>query len=225
MAMEGGKRYAACLFDMDGTLISSIVAAERVWGEWAKSKGLNVESFLPTIHGARSVDTIAKLNLPGIDPVAEAQGITESEIVTLDGIAEIPGATAFLKALPAGKWAVVTSAPRALAEARLKAAGIALPAVLIAAEDVQRGKPDPEGYRLAALSLNVDIADCLVFEDAEVGIRAAEAAGADVVVVTATHSHPQTYAHSFIAAYDELAVSVDAAGLRVERVGAILPTS
>ena len=67
--------------------------------------------------------------------------------------------------------AVVTSAPRELAVVRMRAASVPVPEVLVAAEDVERGKPDPQGYRLAADRLGVPIADCVVFEDAEAGLR------------------------------------------------------
>jgi len=77
-------RYRAFLFDMDGTVINSIAAAERIWGTWAQRQGLDVAAFLPTIHGARSVDTIAQLRLPGVDAQRESQGITDAEIVDVE---------------------------------------------------------------------------------------------------------------------------------------------
>ena len=80
-------------------------------------------------------------------------------------------------------WAVVTSGTTALAGARLDAAGIARPAeVLITADLVTRGKPDPEGYRMAVHRLAVDAAQAVVFEDALAGIRAARGAGIGTVV-------------------------------------------
>jgi len=133
------RRYRAFLFDMDGTILNSIAAAERIWARWAAGHGLDVEAFLPTIHGARSVDTVAKLGLPGIDPVTEAAAITQAEIDDVEGVVEIDSAAAFLQALPRDRWAVVTSAPLALAKRRLQAAGIPLPPVMITAEDVTRG--------------------------------------------------------------------------------------
>lgn len=182
---------AALLFDMDGTVLSSIRAAERVWATWGQSHGLDVQAFLPTIHGVRAVDTLRRLALPGIRPEAEAERITQAEIDDVEGIEEIVGAAEFLSSLPTDRWAIVTSAPRALAVRRIGAAGLPLPSVLIAAEDVGRGKPAPDCFLLAAKRLGANPRECLVFEDAPAGISAAEAAGAAIVVVTATHTHSE----------------------------------
>ena len=182
------SRFAAMLFDMDGTLINSIAAAENVWAIWARSHGIDVKTFLPTIHGRRAIDTIASLNLPDLDAATEAAYITQAEIAEVKGVKEIPGAAAFLSQIPPSKWAVVTSAPLQLALTRLKAAGLPIPNVLISAEDVEQGKPQPDCYLLAAKRLGIEISDCLIFEDAEIGIAAAKASGGTLVVVTATHT-------------------------------------
>ncbi|AMO99163.1 HAD hydrolase, IA, variant 1 family protein [Collimonas arenae] len=205
-------RYAALLFDMDGTILNSIAAAERIWSAWATRHGLDVAAFLPTIHGARAVDTISRLALPGVDPEIEAQGITDAEIEDVEGIVEVPGAENFLKSLPVANWAVVTSAPKALALQRMKAAGIPVPAVLVTSEDVAAGKPNPDCYLLAAKRLEVDIADCLIFEDAAVGIAAGEAAGAPVLVVTSTHLHPMETAHATIRSYEGIVAKAGEGG-------------
>jgi sugar-phosphatase len=205
-------RYSGFLFDMDGTLINSIAAAERIWSAWANAHGLDVETFLPTIHGARAIDTIARLGLPGIDPEIEACAITEAEIFDLAGIVEVSGAAALLKTLPANKWAIVTSAPKELAIRRLQAAGIPLPLVFVTSEDVSDGKPNPDCYLLAAQQLGINAADCLVFEDAPIGIRAGEASGAQVMVVSATHVHPMQTPHASIDDYCGTVVRVDEQG-------------
>lgn len=207
------NRYRAFLFDMDGTLLSSIAAAERVWAIWAERHGLDVAAFLKTIHGARAIDTITRQALPGVDAQAEAQWITEAELADVEGVVAIAGAVEFLNALPGDQWALVTSAPKALALRRMQAAGINPPAVLVTAEDVASGKPDPACYVLGAQRLGVPVQDCLVFEDANVGIRAGEAAGADVLVVTSTHLAPMATEHPSIDGYERLQVQRDEAGM------------
>lgn len=206
------RAFGAFLFDMDGTVLNSIAAAERVWAAWAERHGVDVESLLPTIHGARAIDTIRRLNLPGVDAEAQAAFIAQAEIDDVEGIVQIPGAAAFLEALPSERWAMVTSAPRDLALRRMAAAGISEPAVMITAEDVAAGKPDPAGYRLAAKRLGLEVGDCLIFEDATVGIQAAEAAGAALMIITTTHQHPLETRHATIDSYEPLSVVVDSQG-------------
>ncbi|TGQ74868.1 MAG: HAD family hydrolase [Mesorhizobium sp.] len=210
--MHAGKKFAAFLFDMDGTIINSIACAERVWSDWARRHGLDVAAFLPTIHGVRAIETIGNLALPDVDPAHEADLLLKAEAADLDGIVQIAGAVSFLSALPPGRWAIVTSAPRSLALARMKVAGIPVPEVLIAAEDVSRGKPAPDCFQLGASRLGVDARDCLVFEDAPAGIAAAEAAGASVMVIDATHQHALTTTHAAISAYNTIGITVDEHG-------------
>jgi len=184
------RAFVAFLFDMDGTILTSIEAAERVWGRWAEGQGLDVAAFLPTIHGKRTEETIRGLDLPGVDPVAEAARITVAEIEDVVGVEAIRGVADFLASLPLERWAIVTSAPRALALARIAAAGLPLPKVLVAAEDVERGKPAPDPFLLGAKWLGFAPEDCLVFEDTLAGLASAAAAGMESVVVTVTHGHP-----------------------------------
>ncbi|MGR4971588.1 HAD family hydrolase [Pseudomonas sp. LARHCG127] len=213
VTLRSNIAYRAFLFDMDGTLLNSIAAAERIWTRWALSHGVDVATFLPTIHGVRAIDTIARQQLPGVDAEAQAEQITREEIEDVEGVVQVPGALAFLESLPPERWAIVTSAPMALALRRMEAAGIPRPAVMVTAEDVSDGKPNPTCYRLAAERLHVAPQECLVFEDAEAGIRAGEAAGADVLVVTATHTHPVVTLHPQIKDYLGLGLEVDDAGL------------
>ncbi len=183
-----GKTFAAFLFDMDGTILSSIDSAERVWSAWAVRHGLDVAAFIPTMHGRRALDTVLAQNLPGIDAQAEADGVLAAEMEDLEGVHALPGAAAFLAALPAHRWAIVTSATRDLARVRLGAAGLVAPDTFVTAEDIERGKPEPDGYLLAAARLGVAIEDCLVFEDAAAGILAGERSGASVLVIRATQN-------------------------------------
>gem|GEM_PF-5870717 len=117
-----GKSFDAFLFDMDGTILSSIEATERVWSEWAIRHGIDPVTFLPTIHGVRAVETVRRLALPGVDPIREAEILLQAEMADLDGIAPIDGAYDFLSSLPQDRWAIVTSAPLELATRRVAAA-------------------------------------------------------------------------------------------------------
>lgn len=214
------KTYAAFLFDMDGTILNSLASAERVWGRWAAKMGLDVEKFLPTMHGKRGIDTITGLDLPGVDPVIEAEGILRGEIDDVEGVVPIPGAVEFLSALPPERWAIVTSSPIELARVRLAAAGIPQPRYMVTAEDVTVGKPNPQGYILGSERLGVSPSEVLVFEDVLAGIKAGEAAGADVVVITATHSHPIETGHSKIPGYLDVVPHIGEDGrLSVRRKG------
>ncbi|MEF2070883.1 HAD-IA family hydrolase [Consotaella aegiceratis] len=206
----------ALLFDMDGTILTSLKAAERVWGAWAARQGLDVEAFLPTMHGARAVDTIRKLGLPGVDPQVEAEAITEAEMHDVEGIEAIAGAADFLAGLPIGRWTIVTSSPRRLAVRRLGAAGLPVPNRMITADDITRGKPAPDCYLRGAEMLGVAADHCLIFEDAPAGIAAAEAAHAKVAVITATFHHPVETSHPTLRDYSGLKSEVLADGrLRV----------
>jgi sugar-phosphatase len=216
--MYSGRKFAAFLFDMDGTLLNSIAAAERVWSAWATRHGLDVAAFLPTMHGIRAIETVRRLALPGVDPQHEADEISRAEIADVEGIHAIAGAAAFLASLPPRRWAIVTSSPRALALRRIEAVGLPLPATLVTGEDVSHGKPAPDCFRLGAERLGFDPLDCLVFEDATPGIQAAEAAGATVVVVTATHQHKMETPHVTILDYSNLRVVADASGIGLERI-------
>ncbi|NMN04953.1 MULTISPECIES: HAD-IA family hydrolase [unclassified Novosphingobium] len=196
----------AVLLDMDGTILNSIATAERIWGRWAAGQGLDVDAFLKTIHGVQSVETIRRLGLPGVDPVTEAARITQAEIDDVHGIEAIAGSAAFLSSLPGAQWAVVTSAPRALAQRRIAAAGLPNPPILVAAEDVEHGKPAPDCFQLAARQLGTTAQRCLVLEDSAAGILAAERAGALVLVITATHTHTVETPHPAIRDYSALQV-------------------
>lgn len=205
------RRYAAFLFDMDGTLLDSIPSAIRAWTAWSMRHGIDTDELLRVMHGVRAVETIARFATPGMDVAAEYAKLTRAEIADVDDVVAIPGAAAFLAALPTDRWAIVTSAPRALAQARLAAAGLDAPAVFVTAEDVSTGKPAPDCFLAAAEKLGVAPGDCLIWEDAPAGVAAAHAAGADVMVITATHAThatPPTTRERTATDYSALTVTV-----------------
>ncbi|MFB6847573.1 HAD-IA family hydrolase [Streptomyces sp. NPDC056373] len=178
----------ALLFDNDGTLVSSLASVDRCWTRWAGEYGITAEEFARVeLHGRPAAEIAADLLPAEVVPAAVARiEDLEVEDVPNDGVHLLPGTRAFLDVLPAERWAVVTSATRRLAEARLDAVGI-LPKTLVAADDITRGKPDPEPYLLAARALGVDPEHCVVFEDAPAGLAAGRAAGMTTVALTTTH--------------------------------------
>ena len=181
------RTVSAVLFDLDGVLVESREATERVWLDWAHANGIGDDELRSAMHGVRSVEVVSALR-PELDSVAESEAIERRQAEDLAGLRAIPGAADALRALREERVAVVTSATRDLAAARLGAVGIELPAVVVYAGDVSRGKPDPEGYLTAARRLGVDPADALVVEDSPPGIEAGRAAGAATVAVTSTHA-------------------------------------
>ena len=179
---------AAVIFDMDGTIVDSTAVVEGIWRQFAERFEIDLDELLEYSHGRQSEDTLRHFLPTGHDVDAINGEMQAQELAVMDGIVEVPGAGRLIEALRDASVAVVTSAPRDLAEARMRAAGLRIPDVLLAAEDVADGKPSPTGYLSAAEQLGVDASDCLVFEDAQAGIEAALAAGAHTVVVGALDS-------------------------------------
>ncbi|MDM4763533.1 HAD-IA family hydrolase [Galbitalea sp. SE-J8] len=173
----------ALLFDMDGTLIDSTAAVERIWGVFADRFGLDVADILATSHGVRMVETVRQHAPEGTDAEAVTRELGAIEREDREGIVPLPGAVDFLAGLPRASVALVTSATRDLAEIRMAACGLPLPDAVVTADLVERGKPAPDPYLAAAELLGVEPADAIVLEDAEAGIRSGLAAGARVIVV------------------------------------------
>jgi sugar-phosphatase len=197
------------LFDLDGVLVDSTPAVARVWTRWALAHGFDPEETVRQAHGRPSIATIADL-LPDADLAAENDVVLRGELEDTDGVVPLPGALEFLKALPADRWAVVTSCARELAAVRLKAAGLPVPKRIVTCDDVTRGKPDPEPYLKGAALLGVPAAECVVFEDAPAGIRAGKGAGALVVALTTTSPETeleQAGADWIISGYEQVFVT------------------
>ncbi|MGW7437516.1 HAD-IA family hydrolase [Streptomyces sp. NPDC054849] len=166
----------AVLFDLDGVLVRSMGLIERILREWATGHGLDTDAVVALSHGRRDIDLV-RLVVPHLDAEAETARITRREERDFAGLEAVPGAPELVAALPPDRWAIVTSGTRAVALGRLDAAGVPRPVHLVAAEDITRGKPDPEGYIRGAALLGVDPARCVVVEDAPSGAAAAAAAG------------------------------------------------
>jgi sugar-phosphatase len=178
-------RCSALLFDLDGVLIDSTPAVARVWTRWAVEHGFDPETVVHKAHGRPSRITIREL-LPNADIDREDREVERREMEDLDGVVLLPGAGQLLNSLPPARWTIATSCTRALAEVRLRAAGLPIPKTMITSSDVKIGKPDPEPYLKAAAKLGFAASDCVVVEDAASGVRAGKAAGARVIAFLTT---------------------------------------
>lgn len=175
----------AVLSDLDGVLVDSTPAVARVWSAWALQHGIDPKVAIATAHGRRSIETIGKL-APQLDAARENAKVEALEIAEKQGVVALPGAAELLRALPPERFAIVTSATRALALARLAYAGLPAPAHLVSADDVSLGKPSPQPYLKGAKLLGCAPLDCVVLEDAPNGIASARAAGMRVIALTTT---------------------------------------
>lgn len=171
----------AALFDCDGVLVDSEDTVARSWGRWADFYRLDRQAVLGMVHGHRSADTVRML-LPAEQASAGAELIDAYELADAESVKALPGARELLEAMPAGSAAIVTSGTKALATARLQAARIGVPAVLISAEDVARGKPAPDPYLAGAAALGLAPSETVVVEDSANGIISARSAGVGHVV-------------------------------------------
>jgi mannitol-1-/sugar-/sorbitol-6-phosphatase len=172
------------LFDMDGVLVDSTPAVARVWTTWAHAHGFIPDEVVRQAHGRPSLATVREL-LPDGDHLAENDWLEQAEIADISDVVALPGALQLLTSISPQQWAVVTSATRALAEVRLRAAGLPI-SHLVTATDLQRGKPWPDPYLKGAEILRIAPAQCVVVEDAPSGVRAGKAAGARVLALRTT---------------------------------------
>jgi mannitol-1-/sugar-/sorbitol-6-phosphatase len=172
----GTMQCSGVLFDLDGVLIDSTPCVTRVWQAWAIEHGLDPEHVVHVAHGRRSIETI-ELVAPNLDAAAENIEVENRELADTEGLTVFPGALDLLRSLPQGKWTIVTSGTRPLATLRLQVGGLPVPERMVTADDVSKGKPNPEPYLKGAEILGLRAEDCVVIEDAPSGLKAANAAG------------------------------------------------
>ena len=206
------------LFDMDGTLVDSTAVVEAAWAGFGQRHDIDPRTILAFSHGRQTIDTVRHF-LPDLDEAEQHRIVDEmiaAEVDNVDGILEVPGAAAFVSRLvDAGvPVALVTSAPRDLAVNRMRAAGVHVPEALVASEDVDHGKPHPDGYLRGAALLGVDPAECVAFEDAPAGLEAAIASGATTVVVGALEADVTAGLYR-VAGYDGITVDAEGAAFRI----------
>lgn len=180
----------AVLLDVDGVLLDSGAAYARVWSRWASAHGLAPEDVCAFTQGRRMDDTLRAL-LPDGDHAVERRMLDAFMAEGRHLVRAFEGAQSLLRSLPERSWAIATSGRRASVHRRFGWTGLPLPGVQVCADDVARGKPDPECYAWAAQQLGADPAWCLVIDDSPAGIAAGKAAGCTVYAISTTHPPDQ----------------------------------
>jgi sugar-phosphatase len=198
---------SAILFDLDGVLVDSTRSVARQWRLWAQENGVDPEQVLKIAHGRRTVEVV-RLLAPHLPAEEEVQKLEQREAADTEGVTVMPGAADLVRSIPDGRWGVATSGTRYLATSRLRLGNLPIPRVLVSADEVVKGKPDPEPFLKGAELLGMNAEECLVIEDAPAGIRAAHAGGMKVIAL------PSTYALSELQEADAVVQ-----GLREIRVG------
>lgn len=207
-----GRTFRAVLFDNDGTLVDSMPSAMRAWAAWATEHDIPL-SALEGIAGMPAAAIIAKI-APHLEPTAALARITEMELADTEGVVPLPGAIDAIRAT-VDCCAIVTSATADLAAVRLGAAGIPTPTRLVTADDITRGKPDPQPFLIAAERLGVDPQQCLVVEDAPSGISSGTAAGCATLGLTTSTAAGELHADLVVATLADVVFERTPAGIRV----------
>ena len=216
---------AAILFDLDGVLCDSTRQVDREWREWAARKGVDGDAVMAIAHGVRTIEVIRRV-APHLDAESEAAAIENHEAQDQRGVTVMPGALDLVQSIPEGRWGVVTSGSRLLAQNRLRYCGLPVPRVLITSDDVIHGKPHPEPYLKGAEGLRYRAAECLVIEDAPAGIQSARASGMKVLGITSTYAADALrQADAVIGTLGQIRVTSNGTSkLGVEVLSGILPT-
>lgn len=200
------KIFKAFLFDLDDTLVDSSEIVYLSMMKWCEDNNVNLAKAIEIGKGGRTEDTVAML-APHLNAQEEASEIEEHEARLIGELKAIEGAAEFLAKIPVSQWAIVTSSSAAVVDLKLSAAKLTVPQVIVTAESVTKGKPDPEPFEQAMKRMGVEPEDCLVFEDADNGVSSAIKAGCQVVVIgrNCTLSHPNIIAK--INGYHELTLN------------------
>jgi len=207
---------SAILFDLDGVLVDSTRSVTRQWRRWAGENNIDPEKVLKIAHGVRTIEVVRRLT-PHLDAEAEVKKIEQREADDTAGVVVMPGAAELIQSVPDGRWCVVTSGTRHLATARLRLANLAIPRVLVTADEVTNGKPHPEPYLKGAQLLGFDPVDCLVIEDAPAGIQSAHAGGMKAIGVASTFPASELHeADAVVSALQQIRVSVQDGKLQVD---------
>jgi HAD superfamily hydrolase (TIGR01509 family) len=190
------RRPIAVIFDMDGLMLDTESLGPQTWRDAAKTIGVDFDlRLLPSMIG-RNYHDCREMLREHYGPAYPVEQLTAACLTSFDaivarqGIAQKPGLRELLDWLEKENVvrAVATSTRRDRAEAQLTQQGlIASFATLVGGNEVERGKPAPDIFLLAASRIDVEAADCVVLEDSEPGVRAALAAGMMPIMVPDLH--------------------------------------
>jgi beta-phosphoglucomutase-like phosphatase (HAD superfamily) len=183
-------RPRALLFDFDGVLVESEEAGNRHLAEWLTASGhpttpIDAMAHFMGLSGTGFIEAIERrIGAPMPDGFAAARE-AENERAVREGVGEVEGAVAFVRALPDRlPRAIVSSSRTPWIEAHLRHAGLreAFGKHLYSGQEhVEHGKPSPDLYLYAAAQLGVPIGDCAIIEDSPVGVTGAAKTGAFVI--------------------------------------------
>ncbi|AXH97773.1 HAD family hydrolase [Ornithinimicrobium avium] len=205
--------FQAVLFDNDGTLTDSTAAVERSWAAWAEHHEVPLERLV-RFHGVPSRSIVQAVVEPHVDVDQATADIDRRELEDLEDVVALPGAVEAMAAV-GDRAAIVTSAGRELAELRLTAAGLRAPEAFVTADDITRGKPDPQPYLIGAARLGADPHRCLVVEDAPAGVASGRAAGAATLALTTTSPAEDLDADLVVADLSQVVFTEGPEGIRL----------
>ena len=174
------------IFDVDATLVNTMLVINNIWQTWATQKGIELSNVLPHVHGRKIIETLTLVD-PQYSNVGEENEVKEIAIKAMKSATEIEGALRFVESIPSQSWAIATSGPRKVAETSLIASGFKLPKNMVCAEDVKYGKPHPSPFLLAAQNLGLEPNSCVAFEDSPAGVKSAKAAGCFTIAILTSH--------------------------------------
>ena len=202
---------SAVLFDLDGVLVDSTRSVDRQWRKWAQENNLEPDEVVRAAHGRRTIETVRQV-APHLNAEAEMRKIERQEVEDTDGVVVMPGAADLLRSIPDGRWCVVTSGTRLLASGRLRLGSLPIPPMFVTADEVTKGKPDPEPYLKGAELLGFKPEECLVIEDAPAGVQAAHAGGMKVIALASTFPESELKeADAVVRSLDQIEVTQDQA--------------
>ena len=202
---------SAILFDLDGVLVDSTRSVDRQWRKWAQENNLEPDAVVRAAHGRRTIETVRQV-APHLNAEAEMRKIERLEVEDTDGVVVMPGAADLLRSIPDGRWCVVTSGTRLLASGRLRLGSLPIPPMFVTADEVTKGKPDPEPYLKGAELLGFKPEECLVIEDAPAGVQAAHAGGMKVIALASTFPESELKeADAVVRSLDQIEVTQDQA--------------